>query len=460
MAQVVHELFYDGTDAHVIEHIIPATRSLRDAIMDGAQSMTSSLWGTVAPLLKERTPIEKVALGGLSAYCAWKIYDGGALTCAVSTLKVCIPGFRWVRRRLGYYEVCYGNQFSTITTSMESRRVGSEERDMTRPKSQCIIAQETDGKMMVLGCAIRLDGNHLVAPDHVIGGDENVEKFAKGNQSWVSLKGKERILLDADLAAIYLTDKELSTIGVTVAKVGPVIDPGTFGQVVGPECKGTIGQVKNDPLCFGRLIYSGTTLGGYSGSAYTAGNHVLGLHQMGGNVNGGYSASYVRNLLMVHLKQRFETDERTIVNQFKAGKKIYWKISGDPSTVQVRVNGQYDLIDVETMTRAFGADWQQNPELYHRKDLDRYGDYESALVVPSDDSVQGESHSSNCLGASSLLENSQGPADLNVQSLTEMYQSMSASARKRFRNSQGLMIRQKSALNGPERSDRPRSSIA
>lgn len=259
---------------------------------------------------------------------------------------------------------------------------------------------------------------------------------------------------------MYLTDKDLSAIGVSVAKIGPVIDPGTFGQVVGPECKGTIGQVQNDPLCFGRLIYSGTTLGGYSGSAYTAGNQVLGLHQMGGNVNGGYSASYVRNLLMVHLNQRFETDERTIVNQFKAGKRIYWKISGDPSTVQVRVNGQYNLIDVETMFKAFGSDWQQNPELYHRKDLDRYGDYESALEVPSAGSSQGECHSSSCLGASSLSENSQGQVDLSVQSLTEMYQSMSNAARKRFRNSQGLMPRQVSALSGPVKTEPPRSSIA
>lgn len=355
--------------------------------------------------------------------------------------------------------MCYGNQLNTMTTSMESRRTGSDERDMTRPKFQCVIAQESDGKMMVLGCAIRLDSNYLVAPDHVIGGDENVEKFAKGTQSWVSLKGKERILLDADLSAVYLTDKELSTIGVTVAKIGSVSDPGTFGQVVGPECRGTIGQVQNDPLCFGRLVYSGTTLGGYSGAAYTAGNQMLGLHQMGGNVNGGYAASYVKNLLMIDLKQRYETDERTIVNQFKAGKKIYWKISGDPSTVQLRVNGQYNLVDVETMFKAFGADWQQNPELYHRKDLDRYGDYESA-EVSAVDSIQGEEPSSSCLGASSSLVNSQGQVDLSVQSLMEMYRGMSANAQKRFRNSQGLIPRPKSALNGQVKTDRPRSSTA
>lgn len=425
--------------------------------MDGVKSVVARIPVVSLPSLAGVTPLEKKLIVGISMYGTWKLYDAGCFHYVGRQMRSGVPGLKWMRALMGKYEVVHNRAAPRSCNVLESRRPGSEENSMTTPRCQAVVAYKAEGRMVVVGNVIRFDRNFIVGPDHVLGGPVSDVKYVKGSQAWVSLEGKERIFLDTDLVAIQMTEKELSTIGVAVCKIATLPDVGILAQVVGPESKGTVGVLKHDSRLFGRVVYEGTTLAGYSGAAYLTGNGVLGIHQAGGAVNSGYSASYVWNLLLLELGLKLESSEDWLLGQFKHSKKLEWRNCAAPDEVLVRVNGQYARVEKDSMYRAFGPDWQANEKFENRPSDIRftYGPEipESAVanfVSNAQANGAGEANGSKRPGVSSLLEDTQEPERPSHLSLWNEYKQLSPQQRKKFRSLMTSVLNQTSTTSGQE----------
>lgn len=424
------------------------TPSLMELVCDRVKSLSVP----VPAFISSRTSLEKKMLLFGGAYVLWKSYDAGIISHAGQMFRSLVPGLRWLKAKLGYFKVINDNAGATYRTSLESRRAGSDETTMTFPKCQCRIVVQRDDQLVVIGCAVRFDNNMLVAPDHVLGGDGVESHYALGTQSRVSLAGKERVSLDTDLVAIQLTDREFSMIGITVCKIAPLVDNGVFAQVVGPESKGTVGLAKPDQTIFGRVIYYGTTLHGYSGAAYMSGMSVVGIHQMGGAVNGGYSASYVWCMIKLHYNLRFESSEDWLLGQYKAGRRMRWRNVGDPDDVQINVNGTYSIVKRSSMNKAFGKNWEDNEVIEDRRHHYNWRDRDDG---PSGsgrglESVP-ESGESPCLetpGASSEGLIAQATVVHGPQRLMEEYNKLSSKQRANFRRLIGSLPKPQNNIVG------------
>lgn len=427
--------FYMARTAVVPRHNLSA--ALMEAMKEtGRRVADLPMPGFIA----ERTSLEKKLLLTAGLYTGWLVCRSGMLGRISKYAGWVTPGFNWLKTRLGSYSVVIDPQVRSTKMVLESRRAGSEEQNFTTTKCQVQIGTLREGEFAVLGSAVRFDGDFFVGPDHVLGGDDIEEKYINGHQGLVSLRGKERIPLATDMVAIWLTPAEAVKVGARVCAMGSLIDS-AYVQVVGPVSKGTTGVLKNDPYVFGRVVYSGTTLGGYSGSAYMAGDKILGIHQSGGAVNGGYSVTYLWMQLKQHLKERPEGSEDWLLGQFRAGRMLKWQETMDPDFVQVFAEGKYSMVEKDSMARAFGEQWRN---LGHSFDIRAKQAYDDAIL----ESVSGEASSSRFPGASSIVgkcQDSEGQDPLGV--LSE-YQKLSPEQQESFRKLLGKPRKQKPNTSG------------
>lgn len=402
------------------EEVKNEVKSAFGLLWEGTKLLAVEAFGAgcklVPNVLEGRTPLEKKMLLAAGAYACWAGYNSGVMGKISNISGYVVPGYKWVKSRLGKLEVVVDKESRTRQNVLESRRTGSEESEMTQIRSQARVGYIKDDKFVVIGSCLRFEGNYLVGPDHVIGG--HTEKWVMGSQSKVSLAGKEVILLATDLVAVKMTEQEMSTIGVAICKLGVTPEHGIFASIVGPEGKGTTGRLVNDPANFGRVIYHGTTLAGYSGSAYCVGTQVLGLHQMGGEFNGGYSSSYAWMCLKLALKERLESSDEWLLGQMNAGRTIKWQNVGDPEEIQVCVDGKYSVVQRDAMERAFGKNWHLEREL-SRAGESRYDDSH----LESADS--GEAKAAKNPGASSMSANSQVSSPVVHQNLIAAFSQLS-----------------------------------
>lgn len=383
-------------------------------LMDGIRSLGGSFPRLGAPMVwQQRTGFEKTLLLTALGYGLYRNREvvGGVLS---ATWHI---GASWARVKCALFgaklAVSVDPDSGIRRDVMESRRPGSEEACMSFPACAARIGSVRDGgKFVALGVAVRFPLNMLVAPDHVLCDIDSEDKMAFGSQKPFSLRGKVRIPLATDLVGIILTEAEFSRIGVAECHVGHIQDTGAMVSIVGPDSKGTVAAMSNDKTQFGRVIYNGTTLAGYSGAPYMSGNRVVGLHQLGGPVNSGFSASFVWLLVKEFLKARDESSEDWLLGQYKAGREVQWREHSDIDRageyVQVCINGQYSAVKFDSMNKAFGGRWRNSPR-FSAKNSATYGDFESR-PIPSTSSVEpsGEANSSTHLGASSVLESAQG----------------------------------------------------
>nr|QZZ63346.1 hypothetical protein [Leuven Sobemo-like virus 2] len=330
---------------------------------------------------------------------------------------------------------------------LESVRAGSTEVSLTSPKCQCQIGRVEGGNFIVYGNAIRF-ADHLIAPDHVL---SMPEAAAKGSQGVVKLEDKDRIMLATDLVAIKLNERDFSTIGISICKIGT--DAGAVhAQVVGPLGQGTTGVLKHDNTSFGRMLYEGTTLPGYSGAAYCVGTQVFGIHCRGGAVNGGYSASYAWAMLRSQLQQTPESSEDWLRSEFDRSQRIRWSTIGtQPDMVMVFVRGRYEEHSTNTMYSVFGENWSESPDILPRRRRDFDVELESATPA-----VSGE-RTGLSSGGSSTSANPQPAMEPSLQDFVRKYESLSRTSRKQVRTFLGS-LRQVETTSGQARPAAPANS--
>lgn len=301
-----------------------------------------------------------------SVFAPYKVHVATATIAGATYLAV--TGHK--RARLFLREWKGQPEVKEITTSKqyqaESVRIGSDETTLTANASQCRIGVMEGGKFVCLGAAIRFQNNWLVGPDHVLC-NTTVDKYAYGSQGCVKLPSTQPKHLDTDLVAFELTSREFSSIGIKETSIGYLDQSRAFGFIVGPFGKGTTGIIADDHTVFGRITYTGTTMQGYSGAAYSVGPVVVGIHTNGGKVNGGFAASYIWMLLNDMKEVKDESSDEFILSQYKAGKAIKWiRSKTSPEEVWVQTDGKYHIMAVASLDKALGQGWQRDEIILDR----------------------------------------------------------------------------------------------
>nr|QJI53814.1 MAG: hypothetical protein 1 [Solemoviridae sp.] len=385
---------------------------------DGGWDLSNLVWKGVSSMAKlgswrpelpqvdlGLTRLEVSLIGAGLCYGAYKVHSSQVL----SKLD-----WHKLKLKLGYKPKIVPKPQNCIETTMhlECLRPGSLEVDLIAPKCQCIVGDMVDGKFEVHGSAVlmgRVNYWYLVMPEHVWVATKTT--WARGRQHQVDLsykKDTEDVLeLVTDLLAIRITDKEMSTIGISSASIMQYLpEGGVEAKVVGCYGRGTIGALKHDASVFGRVTYAGSTQSGYSGAAYTVNGQIVGVHSYGSKtINGGWNGSFAWMILNHKIRglegtsmEKFETWE-WLQNSLKGKRRIRVDQSWmDLDEVRIQVDGRYAIVDRGSMAQAFGHDW--------RDSIDRSGSLEFANALGYEDREpimeSGELKNSTCPGGSSL----------------------------------------------------------
>nr|UGO57585.1 MAG: hypothetical protein 1 [Riboviria sp.] len=307
----------------------------------------------------------------------------------------------------------------------ESIRDNSHELETAMPKIQVKVGKVVDGEFVVFGSAVRI-ADAIVVPAHVIisASDDNGNVWLKGSQSVIRFSSESFELIETDLMARNTQSEEFSRIGMPHVRLAECLgEKGEFVSVCGIAGKGTVGRLKHDPTSFGKVMYSGTTMPGYSGAPYTIGNAVSGIHCWGGKINGGYSASYVKVLVQKQLGRVDET-EIWLMEKFqkKCFKKADIKFNPGNDEAWIRYEGKYHLVSGETFRKARGFDY-----------LEDFENHDSTRVGES--VISGESNSLTLPGASGNVSDPGQLELLAIKQLTRQLQQLMEKQKKNLKPS-------------------------
>lgn len=391
------------------------------------------VWGLLrVPGLRPLTGVEKVVMVVGGAWLAVKVYQSGYPMAGLRFLVRQVPGWGSLKVKCGFRPVLQTEVETGIHSRnnvLESVRAGSTENPMPQPACQVAIGVLEGDRFLAHGCALRL-GDYLVMPSHVYALKKDVCAMGHRQHSkWLPLSEREFVELDTDILAVKCSPGELSTLLVKQAALCHEIpEGGHYASVVGSAGKGTTGTLRTDPTVFGRVVYSGTTVGGYSGAGYMVGTTLAGIHQSGGVVNGGFSASYLWAVLSQIDQRKDEASEDWLASSFKSKRRI--KIDpkwNDLDEIRVQVNGRYAVVERSSMAKAFGSDWRDLLNTQYELVLKPDATYES-----------GEARDSGTPGASSSTATTQGVLSVDQPSLVAQFKKLTPKKRREFLKKCGL----------------------
>lgn len=393
------------------------------------------LWREILNAIpKVQKPVPKMDYWEERKWLAYALAGGLSLALVMKYRKKIgslLPGFQRVRTALGCEPpvVPKSQIFDDRKKCFESVRSGSLEEPLLTPKCQILVGEMIGGEFNAVGSAVRMR-DYLVMPAHVYAA---VDRPAlKGRQHWIYLdKDRDYVDLDTDLIAFKMTEKELSTIGVTQSSISHALPySGDFVSVVGLQGKGTVGELKHDRLVFGRVTYKGTTVAGYSGAGYMSGNRLVGIHTNGGATNGGYSASYVYSLICMNDRIKNEDSEDWLRKMYTTKKKRFRidKRWADLDEVRVEVDGRYAVVSRGAMAAAFGNDYEDQFDAMDEPYVSTMDprDYES--IIGPKHPPAGEAKASSS-GGSSVLDNS---PDQDIQEVLALKKVLDGFSKKRL----------------------------
>lgn len=222
------------------------------------------------------------------------------------------------------------------------------------PSFQCEILTPNDvdsggsGEYTFRGMGIRFEGDVLVTAYHVVVDAAKILLRTSKGTKVVDLA--EPMMLDGDLVGYRLAKKTFSDLGIKSAKTGVMqgVRPTMVYVVGGSEPKRSIGPLVAAE--FGYVRYGGSTIAGFSGSAYHINNQVYGLHiGCSSKSNTGYDASFIKTKL-----KRFQegtVDYRRFFDgvlakiKRRGGKRIKYARSGGAGEIMIYSDGQYHEVE-------------------------------------------------------------------------------------------------------------------
>ncbi|APG75840.1 hypothetical protein 1 [Hubei sobemo-like virus 47] len=383
------------------------------------------LWRKIKSLIGTK---KRFAMVALSAYLLWFVKNHRKSIWSIirRLMDFVVPGFKSIRSYVtGKVEVIQpSTQLETRESVLESIREGSLLTPMSMPKVQVLVGQMKNGEFCVHGCGVRME-LFLVMPDHVWSYSQLESETKrvwllgprKGKPMEVTFKEIE--IIDTDLVYTKLSPDEWSMLAVGVSTLYHEVQfAGSYAAIVGPMGLGSTGLLRHDSTVFGRVVYDGSTTGGFSGAAYVVAGRLAGVHQRGGPVNGGYSASYIWVTLCAMEKLKQEATEDWLRNSFKNKKRVRvdqsWK---DLDTVRVQVDGQYAIIDKDSMRKTFGKNWNE--------ELSSFKVPKSLGYADAEEFESGEVKSSKGPGALNVLDRTQEEVSSPVHVLTAGFKQLS-----------------------------------
>lgn len=409
----------------------------------------------------KNNPWKSLLLSRLAVYVHEKIVSVGGYLSVTGLDK-----YRVVRRLFGMdTEVVEKvRESSEVSRSYECRRPGSEEMILAGSKAQCMLGEMNGNVFEAFGCAVLFGhaGNqpsdsfwYLVMPEHAWGYTRTI--WAKGRQSQVELTYKREmeedktvIHLATDLIAVRITQKEMSTIGISARGLLHFLPVyGSEAKIVGCMGKGTLGILKHDTHVFGRVSYSGTTLGGYSGAAYIVNEQIAGIHTYGTpQINGGWSASFIWATLAFEVRRvdplvvEGETTPTWLERTLQQRKRVRVdKTFYDDECVRIQIDGRYAVVQKSSMQKVCGKDFWSRADDQGYLQMDPVYGYEDREYETKEKSGEVMSLISTP-GVSGILEKPEGPMQQYVQDVIHELLKSSSNAKlkemKRAVNSESL----------------------
>ena len=246
-----------------------------------------------------------VVVGGLASYAAYRLFRR----------------FLPIHFRTGTLKTVYAAAHGMMIG--ESSRPGSYEQAAVKPKEQLEVFT-LDEPAVFVGFACRMqagDKDVLVMPEHVLasaslGQDKLMVKGCTGS---VALDVSEAISIETDVVSLAVTATQCSKIGAPVVTPAIMSEEGSV-SVAGPKNRGTVAKLERSEL-FGKFVYRGTTLPGYSGALYRVTKPVA-MHLSGGAVNLAISLSYVQVLLNRRFNCRGEDTSDYLAGLYKRKVKV------------------------------------------------------------------------------------------------------------------------------------------
>lgn len=250
-----------------------------------------------------------------------------------------------------------------IAYTTESMRAGSAMVKLEVLDCQVALGVQNGDRFLAYGCGIRLDivgvdDPFIITPMHVysslpdrfrVRGKAGSVEIDKANiSSGGGVLSRTMHVIDTDLVGFQITSNEAALVGAKKAVIqGSIPDRGTVARITGPMGEGSTGVLKTDPVVFGQLIYTGSTVAGFSGAGYVVTRQVAGVHCAGGTRNVGYSLrlAYVTLAHLCKIKSE-DTDDwlRDVITKKKS--KVVVDLAWQHLDSQrIYVRGQYHIVD-------------------------------------------------------------------------------------------------------------------
>lgn len=219
------------------------------------------------------------------------------------------------------------------------------------PSFQCFIHRAVGGEAReFLGMGFRIE-NAILTAYHVLAGYDQFV-ITTNMSSMVVEADKARGFPMEDVAYFLLEERDFSMLGMAKASLlehAVPDDHPIYCQIFGPGTPvsytmGTVESAKN----FGKVVYSGSTGKGFSGSPYIIHKQVVGMHLGAGVLNLGVDAAFLRMLLSTLPEDTEDWLMQELERDVLKGKKVEWRHSpGDPEEVFVKRQGRYFTMAAE-----------------------------------------------------------------------------------------------------------------
>lgn len=269
-------------------------------------------------------------------------------------------------------------QAHSVDTFMEKMRPGSVIESVTvKPKFQVDIWVRAEETVFVKQGQGFLTKFGLATAYHVV--ENAYEVKLVSHADYLIIKGDRFEQVESDIGLAKLLAHETLKLQLKTARLvefglnhgsGLLVRVQAFGAM-------TMGKLDPDRSAFGLTLYSGSTIGGFSGSPYYVGNCVYGMHIGGNSVNVGYEAAYVHMVCSKGL----ESTEDYLIEQITRHQDYDWERNPyNPDEARVRVGGKYYTVEVDTMEQIQRVK-PKKAGLYHKPTYEP----EAALLEKAED---------------------------------------------------------------------------
>lgn len=326
-------------------------------------------------MLSVATRVGAVALNAAAAYLTYDALTQGSKAAPTPSLsgntkEIMTIGGVLVTAGLAYgaYKRRGNRQMvvrkSKSMLSPESIRAESELTARTVPPCQVTLAMKNGDALEPVGCGIRTQYG-IWTLDHVIANLDRIWLIKGEKQVELDLKKIQMTHFALESVCLKVSENDMSTLGLQVAKFGPLPKDGKLVIITGPYGQGSMGRLIRTR--FGCAEYDGSTTAGFSGAPYMYNNTVVGVHAFGGKVNGGSEILYLKAMHGINESIDLESSDEFFKSFIEDNEDTYIEEVGDDIIVTDDA-GHYHVAKGELAKNVREARRKKKMKVYEPKD--------------------------------------------------------------------------------------------